>query len=352
MLTEENILNAKILAIDDNMLNLQILKKILTTAGFINLTIDTDSTRTLGLYQEIQPDLLLLDLNMPVMTGFDVMEQLAANTPNDYLPILILSAEDEQARLKALGCGAKDFLHKPYQASEVLLRSRNIIEVRLLYKQIKFQNLSLEAQIEARTQELQQTRLDVIRRLAHAAELRDTDTGEHIIRMSQYAQQLSKVLGFTPAQSEMLLNTAPLHDVGKIAIPDSILLKAGKLDSAEFNIMKSHTTIGSKILSGSNSAFLKMAETIALTHHERFDGSGYPKGLKGQEIPLIGQICAVADVFDALTSIRPYKNAWTVEAAIAEIQRLKGSNFDPKVVDAFCDIQKEITAIHHKWHKQ
>lgn len=350
MISEENILNAKILAIDDNILNLQILKKILTTAGFVHLTIETDSTKALSLYEEIQPDLLLLDINMPIMTGFDVMAQLTASHMDDYLPILILSAEDEITLLRALGCGAKDFLHKPYKASEVILRSRSIIEVRLLYKQIKTHNLSLGSQIENRTKELKETRLDVIRRLANAAELRDTDTGEHIIRMSHYCEKLAITLGFTPAQADMVLNTSPLHDIGKIAIPDAVLLKPGKLDHAEFEIIKTHTTIGAKILSGSKSAFLKMAEIIALTHHERFDGKGYPRQLKGKDIPLVGQICSVADVFDALTSERPYKKAWTIEEAFTEIRNCSSKNFDPRVVEAFCDIQKEIYAIYTQYH--
>jgi putative two-component system response regulator len=351
MISEEKILSAKILAIDDNILNLQILKKILTNAGFINLIIDTDSTKTKDLYLEIKPDLLLLDLNMPGLSGFDVMEQLTVLYPEDYLPILVLSAEDESARLRALSCGAKDFLHKPYQASEVVLRSRNIIEVRLLYKQLKNHNLSLEQQVEDRTKELKQTRLDVIRRLANTAELRDSDTGEHIIRMSRYCEKLALVLGFSPLQAEMILNTSSLHDVGKIAIPDAILLKPGKLEPNEFEVIKTHTTIGAKILSGSDSAFLKMAEIIALTHHERFDGNGYPNNLKGDDIPLVGQVCSVADVFDALTSVRPYKKAWSCEDAIAEIQNCKGKNFEPKVVDAFCDIQKDIRFIYEQYQK-
>jgi putative two-component system response regulator len=349
VISEENILNAKILAVDDNILNLQILKKILTVAGFVNLTLETNPLKVQSLYEEIKPDLLLLDLNMPGMTGFEVMARLMINS-NDYLPILILSAEDEHARLKALSCGAKDFLHKPYQASEVVLRSRNIIEVRLLYKQIKTHNLSLESQVEERTRELKQTRLDVIRRLANSAELRDSDTGEHIIRMSYYCEKISLALGFTPAQAEMLLNTSPLHDIGKLAIPDAILLKPGKLDVAEFEVIKTHTTIGAKILAGSNSPFLKMAEIIALTHHERFDGKGYPRGLKGEDIPLVGQICSVADVFDALTSERPYKKAWGIEEALNEIKNCKGQNFNPKVVDAFFDVQKEIYAIHSQYN--
>ncbi len=349
MLSEENILSAKILAIDDNILNLQILKKILSSAGFINVTMSTDPTKARDFYLDINPDLLLLDLNMPVMTGFEVMAELIASVPNDYLPILVLSAEDESARLKALGCGAKDFLHKPYRASEVVLRSRNIIEVRLLYRQIKIHNLSLESQVEARTAEIKQTRLDVIRRLANAAELRDTDTGQHIIRMSHYCEKLALAIGFTPSQAEMVLNASPLHDIGKIAISDAILLKPGKLDPQEFDIMKTHTTIGARILSGSNSPFLKMAEIIALTHHERIDGHGYPRQLKGEDIPLVGQVCSVADVFDALTSVRPYKKAWSFEDAITEIQNCKGKNFDPKIVDAFCDIQNEIQIIREQY---
>ncbi len=351
MLSEEKILGAKILAVDDNILNLQILKKILSSAGFIDITITTDSTKAKDLYLELQPDLLLLDINMPVMSGFDIMAQLANAIPGDYLPILILSAEDESARFKALAAGAKDFLHKPYLASEVVLRARNIIEVRLLYKQIKNHNLSLEAQVEKRTTELKQTRVDVIRRLSNAAELRDTDTGDHIIRMSFYCQKLALAMGSTPAQAEMILNTSPLHDIGKIAIPDSILLKPGKLEPAEFDIIKTHTTIGAKILSGSNSPFLKMAETIALTHHERFDGNGYPNKIGGEDIPLVGQICSVADVFDALTSVRPYKKAWTVEDALAEIKNCSGKNFAPKIVEAFLDIQKDIRTIYDQNQK-
>ena len=352
MILEEKILSAKILAVDDNIINLQILKKILSSAGFINITGTTDSTKAKDLYQEIQPDLLLLDLNMPNVSGFEVMSQLALSNPHDYLPILILTAEDESVRLKALSCGAKDFLHRPYQTSEVLLRCRNIIEVRLLYKQIKNENSSLEAQVEDRTNELKQTRLDVIHRLARTAELRDTDTGAHIIRMSRYCEKIALAVGFSPAQAEMLLNTSPLHDIGKIAIPDSILLKPAKLEPQEFEIIKTHTTIGARILTNGNSAFLTMAETIALTHHERFDGLGYPNQLKGDDIPQIGQISSVADVFDALTSVRPYKKAWSFEEAATEIQNCKGKNFAPKMVEAFFDVQNQIRAIYQEYREQ
>jgi putative two-component system response regulator len=348
MISDEKIFAAKILAVDDNVLDIEILKKILSNAGFIDITTTTDPTQALALYKEIQPDLVLLDLNMPKMDGFAVMFQLSLQNPDDYLPILILSAEDESLRFKALQGAAKDFLHKPYEPMDVLLRSRNIIEVRLLYKQIKNHNVSLEQQVNDRIKEIRDTRLEAIQRLAIAAELRDAGTGKHIYRMSRYCQLLARAVGFSQEQGELLLTTSPLHDIGKIAIPDTILLKPSSLDHHEFEIIKTHTTLGAQMLSGSNSVFLKMAETIALTHHEKWNGKGYPHAIKGEEIPLVGRICAVADVFDALSSARPYKRAWTFEETMAEITLLKGIHFDPKLVEAFLDISKDIKAVYDK----
>ncbi len=349
MISEETILAARILAVDDNILNIQILKKILSSAGFINITSTTDPTQVLSLYQEIKPDLILLDINMPKMDGFAVMAQLSALNPDDYLPILILTAEEESVRFKALQSGGKDFLHKPYDRLEVVLRSHNILQVRLLYKQIKNHNLSLEDQVSGRTKELKDTRLDVVHRLAGAAELKDATTGAHIQRMSLYCQVLAQAIGFSKEQAELVLTASPLHDIGKIAIPDAILLKTGKLEPHEFEVIKTHTTLGAKILSGSNSVFLRMAETIALTHHEKWDGSGYPHKIKGDDIPTVGRICAVADVFDALTSDRPYKKAWSFEEAVAEIHKGMGSHFDPKLVQAFLDIRKDIESIYQSY---
>jgi len=345
MISDEKIFAAKILAIDDNILNIQILKKILGNAGFINLTTTTDPTKALSLYKELQPDLILLDLNMPNMDGFAVMFQLSILNPEDYLPILILTAEEESIRFKALQSGAKDFLHKPYQPMDVLLKSKNIIEVRLLYNQIRNHNADLEQQVNDRIKEIRDSRLDVIQRLAVAAELRDAGTGRHIYRMSRYCQLLALAVGFTKEQGELLLTTSPLHDIGKIAIPDSILLKPAALEPHEFEIIKTHTTLGAKMLSGSDSVFLKMAEMIALTHHEKWDGTGYPRKIKGEEIPLIGRICAVADVFDALSSARPYKQAWTFERTLEELRNLRGTHFDPQLVDAFLSISKEVKAV-------
>jgi putative two-component system response regulator len=346
MISDENIFAAKILAVDDNVLDIQVLKKILSNAGFINIYTTIDPTQAVAIYKEIQPDLLLLDLNMPKVDGFAVMVQLSLQNPDDYLPILILSAEDESIRFRALQSAAKDFLHKPYDPIEVLLRSRNIIEVRLLYKQIKNQNASLEQQVNDRIKEIRDTRLEAIQRLAIAAELRDAGTGKHIYRMSRYCQLLARAIGFSKEQGELLLTTSPLHDIGKIAIPDSILLKPSSLEPHEFEIIKTHTTLGAKMLSGSDSVFLRMAEMIALTHHEKWDGTGYPQALKDEGIPLVGRICAVADVFDALSSARPYKKAWTFDDTMDEITLLKGKHFDPKLVDAFKDIGKDIKAVY------
>lgn len=347
MILDEHILNARILIVDDNVLNVQILKKILADAGYVNVVMTTDASKAFPMYRECRPDLVLLDFNMPQLNGIEVMSQFATLDPTGYLPVLMLTAEEDAAlRSQALQSGAKDFVKKPYDRTEVLLRSRNILEVRLLYNQIKTQNQTLEEQVLARTQELHQTRLDVIQRLARVAEYRDKETGQHIMRMSRYAEALAKAIGLAPAQVELILNTSPLHDIGKVAIPDTILLKPGKLDPQEFELMKTHTILGAQMLAGGDSVFLKMAQTIALTHHERFDGTGYPHGIKGEDIPLTGRICAVCDVFDALTSVRPYKKAWELQASFDEIKRCSGSHFDPNIAETFLKIEKDIKYIY------
>lgn len=347
MLAEEKILNAKILIVDDNILNIQILKKILTEEGFYHITTTTDPLQAVQLYKDIHPDLLLLDYNMPGKNGVQIIVELRSLNPSDYLPVLMLTAEEDTTlRAQALQSGAKDFLRKPYDRLEVVLRSRNILEVRMLYAQALLQNRSLEDQVNDRTKELRDTRMDVIQRLARMAEFRDKETGLHIVRMSRYCLALAKTIGLTPSQCDLILATSPLHDIGKIAIPDSILLKPTKLDVQEYEIMKTHAMIGSQLLLGSNSTFLKMASIIAQTHHERWDGSGYPNQIKGEDIPLVGRICAVCDVFDALTSNRPYKKAWGFDESLTEIINGKGKHFDPKLVEAFLDIKEDIKYIY------
>ncbi|NLE65402.1 MAG: response regulator [Elusimicrobia bacterium] len=346
MISSEQILNARILIVEDDRTSRMLLKNILVGAGFQNLRAIPHAGRIVGIFRAFRPDLLLLDLHLPRIHGFEVMKRLREAFPDDYLPILVISADmDEQVRLRALSSGAKDFVQKPYKRTEVLLRARNLIETSLLNKDVQEKNRGLERLVQERTSELYQSRLDVIRRLGFAAEYRDTDTGIHIIRMSRYCQALALALGMNKEEAELILHTTPLHDVGKIAVPDRILLKEGGLNDEEQAVMRTHSAIGADILSGGSSDFLRMAEVIARTHHERWDGTGYPLGLKGEEIPLPGQICAICDVFDALTSERPYKKAWSFQKAAREIQRMSGSHFNPRIVDVFLGILPQIRAI-------
>ncbi len=287
---------------------------------------------------QTRPDLILLDLHMPHMDGLAVMDQLNQIVEASYLPILMLTGDmTPEARRDALSRGAKDFVNKPFNPDEVLLRIGTLLETRFLYLQIQSQNQMLEAKVRERTRELESAQIEIIERLARAAEFRDDNTGQHTERVGKMAAQLARELGLPDGQVSLIRRAAPLHDVGKIGIPDAILLKLGKLHAAEFELVKTHTSIGARILSGSNFALLRLAEEIAFSHHERWDGAGYA-GLAGAEIPLVGRIVTVADVFDALTQKRPYKSAWPVEDAVAEIDRQRGRQFDPEVVDAFLRI--------------
>ena len=283
---------------------------------------------------------------MPGCNGFEVMEGLQRVQGDDYLPILVLSAQrDDKTRLRALESGAKDFVNKPFEATEILARIGNMLEVRLLHIQARDQNKTLEEKVAERTQKLEKTRMEVIHRLGRAAEFRDNETGLHVIRMSRFSQRLAQQIGLPDDECDLILNASPMHDIGKIGIPDRILLKPGKLTEAEWEIMKTHSEIGAKLLSGSESRLMQTAETIAMTHQERWDGSGYPLGLKGKEIPLVGRIIAVADVFDALTSERPYKKAWPVDDSASEIIKKSGVHFDPEIVSAFKETLPDLLVI-------
>ncbi|MFH1359851.1 MAG: HD domain-containing phosphohydrolase [Candidatus Omnitrophota bacterium] len=347
---DREILSARILIVDDQRLHIRLLEGILTSAGYTALQSLTDSRQAVCVCQDWMPDLIFLDLKMPHVDGFQVMEQLRDLRQREYIPILVCTAiTDQESRLRALKAGATDFINIPYDSLEVLIRIKTMIEARLLHQQIKNQKEILESKIQERTKELRDTQLDIIRRLAHAAEYRDNETGIHIIRMSHYCAKLGEAIGLNESDRELLLNASPLHDIGKIGIPDHILLKPGKLTDEEYEIMKTHTTIGSELLSGSDSPLMKMAQTIALTHQEKWDGTGYPKGLKGEEIPLVGRLVGLCDVFDALTSNRPYKKAWSTQDAVEEIRNQKGKQFDPKLVEAFMKILPEIKAIQKKY---
>ncbi|MFW5450032.1 MAG: HD domain-containing phosphohydrolase [Methylophagaceae bacterium] len=339
--------SAHILIVDDQILNVKLLEGILKKEGYDHVFSTTDSREAVSMYVQHQIDILLLDIRMPHLDGFAVMGLLNDLThDNDYLPILVLTAElTSETRSKALSGGAKDFLTKPFDRLEVLQRINNILEVRLLHKQVQNQNQILEAKVAERTKELELSRYEVIERLGKAAEFKDNETGNHILRMAKYSRLLAQAAGLSKEEVDLIYLAAPMHDIGKIGIPDHILLKPGKFEPDEWEIMKSHVLLGADILSGSDDIpLLYKAKTIALTHHERWDGQGYPNGLSGEDIPIEGRICAIADVFDALTSDRPYKEAWTVEKSVALLHAESGQQFDPNLIPLFDSILDEVLA--------
>ncbi len=338
---------SRILIVDDRPSNVLLLEGILQEEEYNNCQSITDSRQTVTAFLDYQPDLILLDLQMPYLDGFEVMRQLRAHIPEGaFVPILVLTANiTAEAKLRALTEGATDFVTKPFDATEIMLRIRNLLQTRFLHMQLQDQNQFLEQRVRQRTMELEETQVEILERLALAAEYRDDDTGQHTKRVGQMAAQIAQALDLSATQVELIRRAAPLHDVGKIAIPDSILLKPGKLTPAEFEQMKTHTTIGAKMLSGGRFPLLQRAEEIALTHHERWDGTGYA-GLCGKAIPIGGRIVSVADVFDALTHERPYKKPWPLDEALYEIHYQSGRQFDPRVVDVFLKaFQQDLIAL-------
>lgn len=292
------------------------------------------------------PDLIILDLSMPVMDGFTVLKELKDVREKNYFPIIVLSALiDKHSIINALSLGADDYVIKPFFVEELKARVYNMFKLK---ERDEFLNTSLdvlESNLLENLRMLKQTQLEIIIRLGKAAEFRDDETGRHIERISDYVNLISEKIGIDKEQVMMMRYASPMHDVGKIGISDNILLKPGKLTEDEFNIMKLHTVIGGRILAGTTLPLLELAMEIALTHHERWDGNGYPCGLKKDEIPISGRIVAVTDVFDALTSDRIYKAAWPIEKALDYIKDQRGKQFDPGVVDAFFDISDRIIQI-------
>lgn len=343
-------LTANILIVDDEPVNVLLLEKVLANKGYSNVVSTTDPTQTLPLYLQHNTDLILLDINMPVMDGYDVMEQLTREIGKELAPILVLTAQhDQDFRQRALDNGAIDYVTKPFNANELLSRVHNLLEVQMAHKYMRHQNEILEDKVKERTQEIQHTRLQVVHRLGRAAEYRDEETGLHIIRMSKMSTIIAKAAGFDDKQCELLLNAAPMHDIGKIGIPDHILLKPGKFEAGEWEIMQTHAQIGADILSGDESDLLMMAHDIALTHHEKWNGKGYPNGLKGENIPFVGRVTALADVFDALTSERPYKEEWPIDKAVNLIKEESGQHFDPRLVEVFLQELPKIIEIKEKY---
>jgi putative two-component system response regulator len=337
---EKDLKNVHVVAVDDEQSNLLLLRRVLEREGYARVETTTDPTEVLATFAEVPPDLLLLDLHMPGIDGFGLMKRLAGVTRSGTsIPILVLTADvTDDAKRRALSMGARDFLTKPIDQTELLLRVRNLLQIHLLQAQLRNHNATLERRVADRTDELERARLEILDRLALAAEFRDDDTQEHAQRIGRLSAMLAKALGRPDREIALIRRAAPLHDVGKIAIPDSILLKPGKLSDDERALMQEHATIGGEILSGGKSELIRLAERIALTHHESWDGSGYPAGLAGEEIPLAGRIVSVADVFDALTHERPYKEAWPVKMAVREILEQPGRKFDPDLVDAFAGL--------------
>ncbi|HQC29748.1 MAG TPA: response regulator [Methylotenera sp.] len=283
-----------------------------------------------------EPDLVLLDYKMKEMSGYELLCALKGITHLEDIPVVVVTAEtNKDIRYQMLGHGATDFINKPIDHHECLIRCRNLLMLRGHQKATRNRAKTLEASVKEATKNILAREHETLLRLAKAGEFRDTETGNHVIRMAKYSRFIAEALGLDEERCALIEVSAPMHDIGKIGISDGILLKPGKLTDVEFSTMKQHTTIGHEILKGSPSKFLALGAEIALGHHEKFDGTGYPSGLKGSEIPLEARIVAVADVFDALTSERPYKKAWTNQAAIDYITEQSGKHFDPECVAAF-----------------
>jgi len=331
-----------ILMVDDTPFNLRVLEGILGERYDLRLATNGPEALAAAVAAPV-PDLVLLDVKMPGMDGFEVCRRLKSDRRTRAVPVIFVTALGEVTdERKGFEVGALDYVLKPVRAPIVLAR----VQTQLA---LADQNRQLEQRVQERTAELNESRLQIIRRLGRAAEYKDNETGMHVLRMSYYSRAVAVAIGLPEEETETLLNAAPMHDIGKIGIPDSILLKPGKLDESEWKTMRRHPQIGAGIIGRHSSPLLEMARIVALTHHEKWDGSGYPRGLRGGDIPLVGRIVAVADVFDALTTERPYKKAWPVKDALDMIRRERERHFDPALVDAFLGILPEILRIREQY---
>lgn len=322
----------RILIVDDEPANLKVMREVL--GNQYRMSFAKSGAAALALLEKEQPKLILLDIMMPDMNGFEVCEILKSTPALSHIPIIFVTAlGDESDEFKGFELGAVDYITKPISPAIVRARVKT--------------HLSL-----VQAEQLKQAHVDLVHRLGRAAEYKDTDTGEHIARMSQYSKLLALEFGMGEQQAELLRQAAPMHDVGKIGIPDAILLKPGRLTPDEFDHMKQHAAIGAQILANSSSPLLQLAHKLAIEHHEKWDGSGYPYGLKGEQISVEGRIVAIADVFDALTSKRPYKEAWGVEEALEHMQAQAGKHFDPHLINLFVNKLDAIIAIKNTYQEQ
>ena len=340
----QNLQNKKILIVDDTPSNIKILGEILLPVFEVNIA--TSGPQALDIIENNRPDLILLDIMMPEMDGFEVCRRIKTNEKTSDIPVIFVTAKDEVSdETRGFEIGGVDYITKPVTPSIVLARIKTHLELKATNEDLKNQNAILDQKIKKRRMELKASQLEAVERLGLAAEYRDEETGQHIKRISEYCRLMGIHLGFTSEGNENLAIASTMHDVGKIGIPDHIIMKPGKLTEEEWELMKSHTVIGAKLLSGSESEILQAAEIIALTHHEKWDGTGYPNGLKGEEIPLIGRIVCLCDMFDTLVTERPYKESWAIDLAIKEIESKSGTYFDPQLVRLFSTLGHEINRI-------
>ena len=347
----ENLSNSRVLIVDDTKFNVDII--VATLGKEYKLSVATSGNAALAQVKENPPDLILLDIMMPGMDGFEVCSKLKADPATSSIPIIFITAVHDLAQItKGFSLGAVDYITKPFRIPELRARVRTHLSLRYAMLAIADQNRMLEIRVKERTKELQDTQLEIIYRLSRAAEYRDNETGMHIKRMSHMCRILAAAYGCDAETCDLLFQASPMHDIGKIGIPDSILLKPGRLDAAEWKTMQTHTTLGAEILSRHDSLLIKMGGVLALTHHEKWDGSGYPQGLSEYAIPLGGRIASICDIFDALTSKRPYKEAWPVNDALNEIRALKGTALDPKIVECFFACLPELIQIKESFQDE
>jgi putative two-component system response regulator len=328
--------DAVILGVEDDAVNQHLLRRFLESAGYRSVHMADTVAAAAAMFAELGPDLVLLDMHLPDGDGMELLQRFRDTlAPGEFLPMIMLTADlSPELRQQALAAGAIDFLTKPFDSGEVLLRIGNLLHTRVLHREVQLRAEQLEERVRLRTRELEQSRLDILYRLARAADFRDDATGEHTRRVGGIAESIARQLGMDDETAVDLGRAAMLHDIGKIGIPDGILLKPGPLTPDEVAIIRRHTTIGRDILSGSPAPLMKMAATIAYSHHERWDGDGY-HGMSGEDIPLEGRIVTVADTFDVLVNDRPYRRGVSKSEALEVVRGLGGSQFDPGVLDAF-----------------
>jgi len=342
-----------VLIIDDSDINLTLIKALVLKLGDCSPVLFDNPLKAFDWCKENVPDLVIVDYMMPDMDGHQFIRAFRALHGRDEIPVLMVTANDQKdVRYEALLGGANDFLTKPIDRVEFSARSKNMLSLRTGQKHLADRAAHLESMVQERTKEIRDREKELIIRMSRAAEFRDPETGEHIQRMAHYSAIIAKGLGLDEAAQSLILEAAPMHDVGKIGIPDYILLKPGKLTPEEFGIMKGHSAIGYELLKESGSEILRTAAEIAINNNEKFDGSGYPKGIKGNDIPLFGRIVAVADVFDALTSERPYKKAWSLEDASMFLEEGRGTHFDPMCVEAFLAGWDQVIEVRRRFQDQ